>query len=81
MLAEALTAAGSVDPAKVQAAVAKIDRPDSTYPTGFGTRFDKSYQNTRAYFTASQWQGGKMVTVFPKAAVLQDVTLKLLGRP
>ena len=81
MLAEALTAAGSVDPAKVQAAVAKIDRPDSTYPTGFGTRFDKSYQNTRAYFTASQWQSGKMVTVFPKAAVLQDVTLKPLGRP
>ena len=81
MLAEALTAAGSVDPAKVQAAVAKIDKPDSTYPTGFGTKFDKNYQNTRAYFTASQWQGGKMVTVFPKAAVLQDVTLKPLGRP
>lgn len=81
ILAEALKAAGSIDPEKVQAAVAKLDKPENSYPSGFGARFDKSYQNLRAQFTASQWQAGKMVTVFPKAAVLPGVTLKPLARP
>jgi len=81
ILAEALKAAGSIDPGKVQAVVAKLDKPENSYPSGFGARFDKSYQNLRAQFTASQWQAGKMVTVFPKAAVLPGVTLKPLARP
>lgn len=81
ILAEALKAAGSIDPEKVQAAVAKLDKAENSYPSGFGARFDKSYQNLRAQFTASQWQAGKMVTVFPKAAVLPGVTLKPLARP
>lgn len=81
ILAEALKAAGSIDPQKVQAAAAKLDKPENSYPSGFGARFDKSYQNLRAQFTASQWQAGKMVTVFPKTAVLPGVTLKPLARP
>lgn len=81
VLAEALKAAGSVEPDKVRAAVAKLDKPENSYPSGFGARFDKNFQNVRAQFTASQWQGGKMVTVFPKAAVLPGVTLKPLARP
>lgn len=81
MLAEALKAAGGVEPDKVQAAAAKLDKPENSYPSGHGLRFDKNFQNLRAGFTASQWQGGKMVTVFPKAAVLPGVTLKRLARP
>ena len=81
MMAEALKLAGSVDPAKVQAAAAKLDKPENTYPSGHGVRFDKSFQNVRAGFTVSQWQAGKMVTVFPKAAVAPGVTLKPLARP
>ena len=81
ILAEALKAAGSLDPEKVRAAAATLDKPENTYPTGFGVRFDKNFQNARTGFTASQWQGGKMVTVFPARAVLSGVTLKPLGRP
>lgn len=81
ILVEALKAAGSVDMGKVQAAAAKLDKPDNTYPSGFGAKFDKNFQNVRASFTTSQWQGGKMITVFPKAAVLPGVTLKPLARP
>jgi branched-chain amino acid transport system substrate-binding protein len=81
ILGEALKAAGSVDMEKVQAAAAKMDRPENSFPSGFGARFDKNFQNIRAQFTASQWQGGKMVTVFPKTAVLPGVALKPLGRP
>lgn len=81
MLAETLKAAGSVEPDKVRAAAAKMDKPENSYPSGHGLKFDQNFQNLRAGFTVSQWQGGKMVTVFPKAAVLPGVTLKPLGRP
>ena len=65
----------------MQAAAAKLDKPENTYPTGYGVRFDKNFQNVRTSFTASQWQGGKMVTVFPAKAVAPGVALKPLGRP
>ncbi len=81
ILAEALKAAGSTEPEKVQAAAAKIDKPENSYPSGYGARFDKNFQNVRTGFTVSQWQGGKLVTVFPKIAVLPGVTLKPLARP
>ena len=81
IMAEAVKAAGSVDMAKVQAAAAKLDQPENLYPSGFGAKFDKNFQNVRAQFVTSQWQGGKMVTVFPKAAVLPGVTLKSFARP
>ena len=81
ILAETIKAANSLDPAKIQAAAAKLDKPEHSYPSGHGVRFDKNFQNSRAGLTVSQWQGGKMVTVFPKLAVVQGVTLKPLARP
>ena len=81
IMTEALKAAGSVDMGKVQAAAAKMDTAENTYPSGFGAKFNDTFQNVRAQFTASQWQGGKLVTVFPKAAVLPGALLKPLARP
>ncbi len=81
IMAEVVKNAGSIAPDKVQAAAAKLDKPENSYPSGYGVRFDKQFQNVRTGFTVSQWQGGKMVTVFPKLAVLPGVTLKPLGRP
>lgn len=81
IMAEAVKAAGSLDPEKVRAAAAKLDKPESSFPSGFGAKFDQNMQNVRASFTASQWQGGKMVTVFPQKAALPGVTLKPLARP
>ena len=81
ILFEAIKTAGSVDMEKVRAAAAKMDKPDNTYASGFGAKFDKNFQNVRAQFTTSQWQAGKMVTVFPKEAVLPGITLKPLARP
>ena len=81
IMVEALKAAGSVEMNKVQAAAAKLDKPENSYPSGFGAKFDPIFQNVRAQFTTSQWQGGKMVTVYPKPAVLPGVTLKPLARP
>jgi len=81
LMAEAVKAAGSLDMEKVQAAAAKMNLPEGSTPSGFGAKFDKNFQNVRALFTASQWQGGQMVTVFPKNAVGAGVTLKPLARP
>ena len=81
VLAEAIKAAGGVEPDKVQAAVAKLDKPEHSYPTGYGVKFDKNFQNQRAGLTVSQWQGGKLVTVFPKLAEVPGVAHKPLARP
>jgi branched-chain amino acid transport system substrate-binding protein len=81
ILAETIKAANSIEPEKIQAAAAKLEKPENSYPSGHGVRFDKSFQNLRAGLTVSQWQGGKMVTVFPKLAVVPGVTLKPLARP
>lgn len=80
IMAEAIRAAGSIEPDKVRAAAAKLEKPERSYPTGYGVRFDKTMQNTRALFTVSQWQGGTLRTVFPKEAVLADAKLIPLGR-
>ena len=76
ILFEAIKAAGSTDVDKVRAAAAKLDKPLGTYPTGYGVKFDKNFQNTRGFTTVVQWQGGKLVTVFPKAAMGAGATLK-----
>ena len=81
IMAEAVKNAGTIEPDKVQAAAAKLDKPENSYPSGYGVRFDKQFQNVRTGFTVSQWQGGKLVTVFPKVAVVPGVTLKPLARP
>ena len=80
ILFDAVKTAGSVDAEKVRAAAAKMDRPEGSYATGFGVKFDKNFQNLRASPNTAQWQSGKMVTVFPKQAILPGVTLKNLAR-
>ena len=81
ILFEALKAAGSTEPDKVRAAIAKMDKPEGSYPSGYGVKFNKDFQNIRANLTTTQWQNGKMVTVFPKEAVVPGVVLKPLARP
>jgi branched-chain amino acid transport system substrate-binding protein len=80
MLIEAIGAAGSVDMEKVRAAAAKMDKPPKSYATGFGAKFDAQFQNTRAFPTVVQWQGGKIVTVYPKEAAQPNVKLVNLPR-
>jgi branched-chain amino acid transport system substrate-binding protein len=80
MLIEAVAAAGSVDMEKVRAAAAKMDKSAKSYATGFGAKFDAQFQNTRAFPTVVQWQGGKIVTVYPKEAAQPNVKLVNLPR-
>ena len=41
---------------------------------------DENFQNTRSFPTVVQWQSGKMITVFPKNALLPGVALKNVPR-
>lgn len=77
---DAIRAAGSAEPAKVRAELAKMDKPIGSYANGAGVKFDKNFQNLRAVTTTVQWQSGKAVTVFPKSAVNPGAGLKAMAR-
>jgi len=80
ILLDAVSAAGSTEMTKVRAAAAAMDKPVSSYPTGFGAKFDDKFQNVRANPTVIQWQGGKQVTVFPSEAKSPNVQVVNLPR-
>jgi branched-chain amino acid transport system substrate-binding protein len=80
IMLEAVKAAGSLDMDKVRAAAVRLDKPLSSYATGYGVRFDEKMQNTRAVPTTVQWQSGKVVTVYPALAAQPGTTLRNLPR-
>ena len=80
MLLETLEAAGSTEISKVRAAAAALDKPVNSYPSGFGVKFDETFQNIRALPTVIQWQAGKQVTVFPAEARAASVGMTNLPR-
>ncbi|OIQ74357.1 hypothetical protein GALL_439950 [mine drainage metagenome] len=57
-----------------------MDKPLRSYATGFGAKFNASFQNTRAFPTVVQWQSGKVATVYPKDAAQPNVRLVNLPR-
>ena len=62
VLIDAIAAAGSIDPEKINAALAKTDK---TYVVG-PVKFDENH-TAKLPIVALQWQGGKTVIVFPKS--------------
>lgn len=79
-LLECIAAAGSTEYEKVIAAAAKMDKPFGTYETGYGLKFDKTMQNVRALPLIAQWQGGRVVAVYPAEAAADGVRLADLAR-
>jgi branched-chain amino acid transport system substrate-binding protein len=63
VLLDGIAAAGSTDPEKINAALAKTDK---TYVVG-PVKFDESH-TAKLPIVALQWQGGKTVIVWPKSA-------------
>lgn len=77
MLLDALNEAESTDPKKVLETISGWDKPLGSYAAGYGAKFDDEYQNTLALPTLVQWQGGKVVTIYPEEAKLSDS--KIIG--
>jgi branched-chain amino acid transport system substrate-binding protein len=63
ILLDAIASAGSTDPEKINAAIAKTDK---TYAVG-PVKFDENH-TAKLPIVSLQWQGGQTVIVWPKAA-------------
>ncbi len=79
VLWDVLARAGSTDPEAVRKAAMETDIPLGQTPIGWGVKFappgdPDEGTNTRVYNTGMQWQeGGKFVTVWPRAAAAGDI--------
>ncbi|MBW8268771.1 ABC transporter substrate-binding protein [Caldovatus aquaticus] len=67
---DALARAGAAERDRLRAALLATDIAEGTTATGWGARFDEKGQNQRARPFLVQWQGGRLVTVFPPAAAV-----------
>jgi len=76
MMAEAVNAAGSAEPEAVRAALDQFDKPEGSYETGFGVKYDENAQNLRAFPTVIQWQSGHPVTIYPVSAAGDNKPVK-----
>ena len=75
VLFDVITVAGGTDMKKMIAATLAMDKPVSTYPNGFGAKFDAKMQNTRANTNITQWQKGRSVTIYPNNAASAGTTI------
>ena len=80
ILIEAIKAAGSTEFEKVIKAAAAMDKPLGTYETGYGVKFDKNMQNTRALPVIAQWQDGQVKAIYPAEAAASGVKPVALQR-
>lgn len=72
MLFDALEEAESTEPGAVAKVVTAWDKPLGSYATGYGAKFDETHQNVMALPLVTQWQKGKVVTVYPQEAALDE---------
>lgn len=71
---DAMANAGSTDKDKIRSAVLAYKKPLASSAAGWGFRFGENGQNELASANVMQWQGGKLMTVFPaEAAVAKPI--------
>jgi len=70
---EVLSKAKSIDTEGINAAAKAVNLPDGGTVAGFGVKFDKTGQNERAGWYFMQYQGGKLVTIYPEKFSSGDV--------
>lgn len=72
---QALGKAKGFEPDTIVDTIKAIDIADGTTATGYGIKFGENNQNERAKMTGMQWQGGKLVTVYPVEAAVAPIVL------
>ncbi|RVK36212.1 ABC transporter substrate-binding protein [Sinorhizobium meliloti] len=72
-LLEAIDKAKGFEPDTFVEAVKAMDIPDGATAAGYGIKFGENNQNERASMMGMQWQGGKLVTVYPDAAATAPI--------
>ncbi len=63
---EILQKLGTTDSGEVRKRAMALDLPVGSTPVGWGIKFDKNGQNTRAQMAVMQWQNGKLNAVYPE---------------
>jgi len=76
---DAIERAGSLDHAKLRAAVLATDIPAGGSVGGSGVKFDAHGQNIRAQAYLAQWQDGALVTVAPRPGAVALPAIMLGG--
>ena len=76
-LLQAIDKGDGFEPDAILAAVNAIDIPQGETAAGYGVKFGAGNQNERAFMMGMQWQGGKLVTVYPEGAAVADM---IVGR-
>ncbi len=74
---DALARAKDLSADSIRAAVLATDIPVGRTATGWGVKFGENGQNTRAVPFLMQWQGGQLVTVYPKEAAVATLEARL----
>ena len=69
---EGIDAGEGFEPDQIVAAVKAIDIPSGETAAGYGVHFGEQNQNDRAMMMGMQWQGGKLVTVYPRDAAVAE---------
>ncbi|KAA5606611.1 ABC transporter substrate-binding protein [Roseospira marina] len=72
---QALDEADGLDPDAILKAVNAIDIENGTTAAGYGIKFGDGNQNERAFMMGMQWQGGKLVTVYPDDAAVAEMAI------
>ena len=67
LILQAIDKAKGFEPDTIVKAAKGIDVKDGVTAVGYGFKFGKNNQNERAAMMGMQWQGGKLVTVYPPA--------------
>ena len=70
---DAMEAAKDLSAGAIRTAVLAVDKPAGSTATGWGAKFSEAGQNERADPFLMQWQGGELVTVFPKKAAVKEL--------
>ncbi|BCU82591.1 ABC transporter ATP-binding protein [Polycladomyces abyssicola] len=58
--------AGGDNPDKIRQSALSLDQPVGSTLVGWGVKFDKTGQNTRATLSVMQWQDGKLKVIYPE---------------
>lgn len=75
LLQDIVGKAKSSEAADLRDAAMKADVPMGSYINGWGMKFDANGQNQRAFGSVVQWQGKRMVSVYPAANKVADPIL------
>ena len=76
LILQAIGKAKGFDPDTIVKAAQGIDVKDGVTAVGYGLKFGKNNQNERAAMMGMQWQGGKLVTVYPDSAAVAPMEMR-----